>query len=166
MRWSWRGVPGRRGCRSRRCSHPSRWSPCPRTAPVSGRDHSGRAVDERWLQEQTKRRDVARARRRNGRRKTDLDRGNTWTVSPLPFGETESEVFAVLARRALLASGLVRPPLAQLPENSSTWWDARKLVDRLEFDARQLVPFCPPGQSGPSSRTVIGTWLSAGWHPR
>jgi hypothetical protein len=29
----------------------------------------------------------------------------------------------------------------QLPENSSTWWDARKIVDRLAFDARELLEY-------------------------
>ena len=34
-----------------------------------------------------------------------------------------------------------RPLLNQLPENSSTWWDARKIVDRLAFDARELLEY-------------------------
>ncbi len=48
---------------------------------------------------------------------------------------------AELGERALVASGLVRPLVEQLPENSSTRWDARKIVDRLAFDARELLDY-------------------------
>jgi len=41
----------------------------------------------------------------------------------------------------IVASRLLQPLLNQLPENSSTWWDARKIVDRLAFDARELLEF-------------------------
>jgi hypothetical protein len=70
-----------------------------------------------------------------------LDRGNTWIVSPLAFGQTQAEVLALLAQRALLASRLLRPLLAQLPDNSSTWWDLRKVVDRLDLDGRELAGY-------------------------
>lgn len=70
-----------------------------------------------------------------------LDRGNTWTVSSLEFGHTQAEFLAQMARRALLSSRLLRPLLAQFPDNSTTWWDLRKLVDRLDFDGRELAGY-------------------------
>src|SRR5207302_1962674 len=42
---------------------------------------------------------------------------------------------------ALVASKLLRPLLGQLPEDSTTWFDARKLVDRLDFDGRELLAY-------------------------
>ena len=40
------------------------------------------------------------------------------------------------------ASGnCLRPLLTQLPENSRIWRDARKIVDRLDFDGRELLGY-------------------------
>src|SRR5712691_7328276 len=60
---------------------------------------------------------------------------------PLLFGQREAEIIADVARRAILASKLLGPLLAQLPESSRTWFDARKIVDRLDFDGRELLGY-------------------------
>jgi len=62
-------------------------------------------------------------------------------VAPLVFGQTEAEQIGELARRAMLASKLLRPLLRQFPEESRMWWDARKVVDRLDFDERELLGY-------------------------
>jgi len=74
-------------------------------------------------------------------RTVDLDQADSLSVAPLVFGQTEAAVIGELARRALLASKLLGPLLTQLPENSRTWWDARKIVERLDFDGRELLGF-------------------------
>jgi hypothetical protein len=71
-------------------------------------------------------------------RSMDFEQVDGMSVSPLVLGPTEIDVIEELVRRALLASKLLRPLLTQLPENSRTWWDARKIVDRLDFDGREL----------------------------
>src|ERR1700674_1032655 len=70
-----------------------------------------------------------------------LEQADGASVSPLVLGPTEADVIGELVRRALLASKLLRPLLTQLPENSRTWWDARKIVDRLDFDGRELLGY-------------------------
>jgi len=72
-------------------------------------------------------------------RDVDLDHAEAMSVTPLLFGQREAEIIADVARRAILASKLLRPLLAQLPESSRTWFDARKIVDRLDFDGRELL---------------------------
>jgi hypothetical protein len=62
-----------------------------------------------------------------------------WPVKPLTVGQQEAHTMAELARRALLASSILRPLLRELPEDSRTFFDARKIVDRLDFDGRELV---------------------------
>ena len=74
-------------------------------------------------------------------RAVDLEQADGASVSPLVLGPTEADVIGLLVRRALLASKLLRPLLTQLPENSRTWWDARKIVDRLDFDGRELLGY-------------------------
>ena len=74
-------------------------------------------------------------------RAENLESADSWVVEPLPFGQAQAEIMAELGQRALVASRLVRPLVEQLPENSSTWWDARKIVDRLAFDARELLAY-------------------------
>ena len=71
----------------------------------------------------------------------NLEAADGWEVEPLAFGQAQAEIIAELGRRALVASRLLQPLLNQLPENSSTWWDARKIVDRLAFDARELLEY-------------------------
>jgi hypothetical protein len=71
----------------------------------------------------------------------NLESADSWVVEPLPFAQAQAEILAELGQRALVASRLVRPLVEQLPENSSTWWDARKIVDRLAFDARELLEY-------------------------
>jgi hypothetical protein len=71
----------------------------------------------------------------------NLESADGWEVEPLAFGQAQAEIIAELGRRALVASRLLQPLLNQLPENSSTWWDARKIVDRLAFDARELLEY-------------------------
>src|SRR3984893_12399225 len=68
-----------------------------------------------------------------------LEQADGMSVSPLVLGPTEADVIGELVRRALLASKLLRPMLTQLPQNSRTWWDARQIVDRLDFDGRELL---------------------------
>ena len=70
-----------------------------------------------------------------------LEQADGVAVSPLVLGPTEADVIGELVRRALLASKLLRPLLTQLPESSRTWWDARKIVDRLDFDGRELLGY-------------------------
>ena len=70
-----------------------------------------------------------------------LERAEAGPVKPLVFGRSRAEVLADHARRGLVASRLLRPLLAKLPEESRTWWDARKIVDRLDFDARELLEY-------------------------
>ena len=74
-------------------------------------------------------------------RDVDLDHAEAMSVTPLLFGQREAEIIADVARRAILASKLLRPLLAQLPESSRTWFDARKIVDRLDFDGRELLGY-------------------------
>jgi hypothetical protein len=69
----------------------------------------------------------------------NLESADSGVVEPLAFTQAQAQVVAELGERALVASGLLQPLLKQLPENSSTWFDARKLVDRLAFDARELL---------------------------
>jgi len=71
----------------------------------------------------------------------NLESAESWSVEPLAFSRAQAQVLAELARRALVASQLLQPLLKQLPENSSTWFDARKIVDRLAFDARELLGY-------------------------
>jgi len=71
----------------------------------------------------------------------DLDNAEAMSVTPLLFGQIEGEIMADVARLAMLASKLLGPLLTQLPENSRTWWDARKIVDRLDFDGRELLGY-------------------------
>jgi hypothetical protein len=71
----------------------------------------------------------------------NLESVESWSVEPLAFSRAQAQVLAELAQRALVASKLLQPLLKQLPENSSTWWDARKIVDRLAFDARELLGY-------------------------
>jgi hypothetical protein len=63
------------------------------------------------------------------------------SVTPVVFGPREADIIGELAGRALVASKLLRPLLGQLPENSTTWFDARKIVDRLDFDGRELLAY-------------------------
>jgi hypothetical protein len=74
-------------------------------------------------------------------RSMDFEQADGMSVSPLVLGPTEVDLIGELVRRALLASKLLRPLLTQLPENSRTWWDARKIVDRLDFDGRELLGY-------------------------
>ena len=74
-------------------------------------------------------------------RDVDLDHAEAMSVTPLLFGQREAEIIADVARRAILASKLLGPLLAQLPESSRTWFDARKIVDRLDFDGRELLGY-------------------------
>src|ERR1700730_18369026 len=69
----------------------------------------------------------------------NLESADSGVVEPLAFTQAQAQVVAELGERALVASRLLQPLLKQLPENSSTWFDARKLVDRLAFDARELL---------------------------
>jgi len=71
----------------------------------------------------------------------DLEQMSSSPVAPLVFGQTEAEQIGELARRAMLASRLLRPLLRQFPEESRMWWDARKVVDRLDFDGRELLGY-------------------------
>jgi len=71
----------------------------------------------------------------------NLESAESWSVEPLAFSRAQAQVLAELARRALVASQLLQPLLKQLPENPSTWFDARKIVDRLAFDARELLGY-------------------------
>jgi hypothetical protein len=51
----------------------------------------------------------------------------------------------------------LQPLLNQLPENSSTWWDARKIVDRLAFDARELLEYVRLVDPGRASEVLEAT---------
>jgi len=73
-------------------------------------------------------------------RDVDLDHAEAMSVTPLLSGQGEAEIIADVAR-AILASKLLGPLLAQLPESSRTWFDARKIVDRLDFDWRELLGY-------------------------
>jgi hypothetical protein len=48
------------------------------------------------------------------------------------------------------------PTLITLPENSSTWFDARKIVDRLAFDARELLEYVSLVDPGRASEILRG----------
>jgi hypothetical protein len=74
-------------------------------------------------------------------RADSLESADGWAVEPLAFAQPQAETIAELGQRALAASQLLQPLIKQLPENSSTWWDARKIVDRLAFDARELLEY-------------------------
>src|SRR4030088_593631 len=74
-------------------------------------------------------------------RDVDLDHAEAMSVTSLLFGQREAEIIADVARRAILASKLLGPLLAQLPESSRTWFDARKIVDRLGFDERDVLGY-------------------------
>ena len=71
----------------------------------------------------------------------NLESADSGVVEPLAFTLAQAQVVAELGERALVASRLLQPLLKQLPENSSTWWDARKIVNRLAFDARELLGY-------------------------
>ena len=64
-----------------------------------------------------------------------------YVCHPAPFWSDGGRIIADVARRAILASKLLGPLLAQLPESSRTWFDARKIVDRLDFDGRELLGY-------------------------
>src|SRR5258708_3787626 len=90
-------------------------------------------------------------------RVANLEAADGWEVEPLAFGQAQSEIIAELGRRALVASRLLQPLLNQLPENSSTWWDTRKIVDRLAFDARELLEYVRLVDSGRASEILEAT---------
>jgi hypothetical protein len=66
------------------------------------------------------------------------DAGN---VYPLHLAITEAHAIADKSRQALTASRLLRPLLSSLPAESTAWLDARKLVDRLDSDGRELLGY-------------------------
>ena len=90
-------------------------------------------------------------------RAENLESADSWVVEPLPFAQAQAEIMAELGQRALVASRLVRPLVEQLPENSSTWWDARKIVDRLAFDARELLEYVRLVDPGRASEVLEAT---------
>jgi hypothetical protein len=71
----------------------------------------------------------------------NLESAESSVLEPLAFSRAQAQVIAELAQRALVASKLLQPLVKQLPENSSTEFDARKIVDRLAFDARELLEY-------------------------
>ncbi len=87
----------------------------------------------------------------------NLESADGWEVEPLAFAQAQAEIIAELGRRALVASRLLHPLLNQLPENSSTWWDARKIVDRLAFDARELLEYVRLVDPGRASEVLEAT---------
>jgi len=50
-------------------------------------------------------------------RAENLESADSWVVEPLPFAQAQAEIMAELGQRALVASGLVRPLVEQLPAN-------------------------------------------------
>jgi hypothetical protein len=70
-----------------------------------------------------------------------LEFADAGDVYPLQFGIAEAHTIAGNSRQALIASRLLRPLLSSLPAESTTWVDARKLVDRLDFDGRELLSY-------------------------
>lgn len=70
-----------------------------------------------------------------------LEFADAGDVYPLTFGVAEAHTIAGNSRQALMASRLLRPLLSSLPAESTTWLDARKLVDRLDFDGRELLGY-------------------------
>ena len=87
----------------------------------------------------------------------NLESADAWVVEPLAFAHVQAEMFAELGQRALIASRLLQPLVNQLPENSSTWWDARKIVDRLAFDARELLEYVRVVDPGRASEVLEAT---------
>jgi hypothetical protein len=87
----------------------------------------------------------------------NLESADGWEVEPLAFAQAQAEIIAELGRRALVASRLLQPLLNQLPENSSTWWDARKIVNRLAFDARELLEYVRLVDPGRASEVLEAT---------
>src|SRR5438876_10750433 len=71
----------------------------------------------------------------------NLESAESSVLEPLAFSRAQAQVIAELAQRALVASKLLQPLVKQLPENSSTEFDARKIVDRLAFDACELLEY-------------------------
>lgn len=70
-----------------------------------------------------------------------LEFADAGDVYPLEFGIAEANTIASNSRQALIASRLLRPLLSSLPAESTTWLDARKVVDRLDFDGRELLGY-------------------------
>jgi hypothetical protein len=70
-----------------------------------------------------------------------LELADAGNVYPLQLGISEAHAFADNSRQALTASRLLRPLLSSLPAESTAWHDARKLVDRLDFDSGELVGY-------------------------
>jgi len=59
----------------------------------------------------------------------------------MPFGQEQAVQLAEIARAARLRSHQLRPMLSEVPGDSVTFWDARKIVDRLDFDGRELLGY-------------------------
>ena len=57
------------------------------------------------------------------------------------FSREHAEQLAELARVARLQSHRLHPLLTELPGESVTFWDARKIVDRLAFHAGELLDY-------------------------
>ncbi len=57
----------------------------------------------------------------------------------LLLGQVEAERLAEIGRTARLRSHRLHPLLVELPENSTTFIDARKIVDRLVLHAGELL---------------------------
>jgi hypothetical protein len=70
-----------------------------------------------------------------------LEFADAGDVYPLHFGISEAHTLANDSSQALTASRLLRPLLLSLPAESTSWLDARKLVDRLDFDGRELLGY-------------------------
>ena len=59
----------------------------------------------------------------------------------VPFGREHAERLAEFARAARLRSHRLHPLLTEVPEESVTFWDARKIVDRQAFHAGELLDY-------------------------
>jgi hypothetical protein len=57
----------------------------------------------------------------------------------MPFGQEQAVQLAELARAARLRSHQLRPMLSEVRGDSVTFWDARKIVDRLRLHAGELL---------------------------
>lgn len=57
------------------------------------------------------------------------------------FSREHAERLAEFARVARLRSHRLHPLLTEVPEESVTFWDARKIVDRLAFHAGELLDY-------------------------
>ena len=57
----------------------------------------------------------------------------------MPFGQEQAVQLAEIARAARLRSHQLRPMLSEVPGDSVTFWDARKIVDRLRLHAGELL---------------------------